>query len=229
VTPHEGTSSEASTTLSDGRAAYAEPRPAASHRRGRHVEAICKRLQAGPRTPDSPGVQAPIGHPRRAPGAAIPDGASRARTDDLHAASVALSQLSYGPEPEHDSAPKGPLSGFRRRRGGYARRHGDAGAEEPREPRARACDEAPLRRLRRDPRVPGELGVPVVPGHEVRAHTLAAVLPRRPPRMTPSVDPQPETRRRARVQGPAVGFLGGLLLFAALLAVVALVLWWALL
>jgi len=41
----------------------------------------------------------------------------------------------------------------------------------------------------------------------------------------PTVDPDPETRRRARVQSPAIGFVGALLLLAALLAVVALVVW----
>lgn len=41
----------------------------------------------------------------------------------------------------------------------------------------------------------------------------------------PTVDPDPETRRRARVQSPAVGFVGAIVLFAALLTVVALVVW----
>ena len=50
--------------------------------------------------------------------AAIPDGASRARTGDLHAASVALSQLSYGPEQGHDSAPRSAPLLFCRRGGG---------------------------------------------------------------------------------------------------------------
>ena len=54
---------------------------------------------------------------------------------------------------------------------------------------------------------------------------MAAVLPPRALAVPPPVDPDPETRRRARVQSPAIGFVGGILLFAALLAVVALVLW----
>ena len=43
--------------------------------------------------------------------------------------------------------------------------------------------------------------------------------------MPPTVDPEPETRRRARVQNPAIAFVGAILLFAAILAVVVLVLW----
>jgi len=39
------------------------------------------------------------------------------------------------------------------------------------------------------------------------------------------VDPDPETRRRARVQGPAFGFLGAVVLLAVVLAVVAVVVW----
>lgn len=54
---------------------------------------------------------------------------------------------------------------------------------------------------------------------------MAALLPRRPLAVPPTVDPEPETRRRARVQSPAIGFVGAILLFAAILAVVVLVLW----
>lgn len=54
---------------------------------------------------------------------------------------------------------------------------------------------------------------------------MAALLPRRPLAVPPTVDPEPETRRRARVQSPAIGFVGAILLFAAVLAVVVLVLW----
>jgi len=43
--------------------------------------------------------------------------------------------------------------------------------------------------------------------------------------VAPIVDPEPETRRRARVQSPAIGFVGGILLFAALLLLIAVVLW----
>jgi hypothetical protein len=41
----------------------------------------------------------------------------------------------------------------------------------------------------------------------------------------PAVDPDPQTHHRARGQSPALGFVGGILLFAVLLAVIALVLW----
>jgi hypothetical protein len=43
--------------------------------------------------------------------------------------------------------------------------------------------------------------------------------------VAPAVDPEPETRRRARVQSPAIGFVGGILLFAVILMVIAVVLW----
>ena len=78
--------------------------------------------------------------------------------------------------------------------------------------------------MRRDRALPGRLFVPVLPRNALRARPLAAVLPHRA-LTVPTVDPDPETRRRARVQSPAIGFVGALLLLAALLAVVALVVW----
>ena len=79
--------------------------------------------------------------------------------------------------------------------------------------------------LRRGPALPrGRLRLSLVPRDALRARAVATVLPRRA-LAVPPVDPDPETRRRARVQSPAVGFVGGILVLAALLAVVALVLW----
>ncbi len=66
--------------------------------------------------------------------------------------------------------------------------------------------------------------MPVLLRNMLRARPLAAVFPRRA-LTVPTADPDPETRRRARVQSPAIGFVGALLLFAALLVVVAVVVW----
>jgi hypothetical protein len=80
--------------------------------------------------------------------------------------------------------------------------------------------------LRRDRDLPRERPrLPVLPREPVGARALATLLASPPLAVAPAVDPELETRRRARVQSPAVGFVGGILLFAALLAVIVVALW----